>query len=233
MLTRRVLVLVFPLVLSAQVSLAQQAQLPTPASAPVPVAAEAFPVTMRQSVVAGRTLPGTQVEANLEVATLLNGKVIPRDAVLAGEVVESKARSSSDPARLSIRLDSARWKDGSAPIRVYLTPWFYPITFETGPNLQYGPEQPAKKTWNGMGEYPAPNSPDYKPFPSAADANKEPPVNPAASVMSKHPTAMKDVDCQRSAGGITLVSTRTNLKLDKVTTYIFASIRLSSNPETK
>jgi len=235
MFTRGVRWLVFPVALAVTlpVALAQQVQPSAPATSPPPDAAQVFPVTMQQNVVAGKTPPGTQVQANLEVATLVNGKVIPRNAVLAGEVVESKARTSSDPARLSIRLDSARWKDGSAPIKVYLTPWFYPVTFETAPNLQYGPEQSAKKAWNGMGPYPEPNSPTYSPFPSAGDGSKAPSVNPQASVTSKHPTAMKDVDPQSSAEGITLVSKRTNLKLDKITTYIFASSVPSPNPETK
>jgi hypothetical protein len=194
------------------------------ATAPPPVAAvEEFPVVMEQQIIAGRTLVGTKVAARLVMATLVNGKVIPRDAVFLGEVVESTAKTSSEPSRLSIRMDSAEWKGGSAAIRVYLTSRYYPITLAAGPDLQYRPEQPAQKTWNGMGQYPDPKSPVYQPFPAATDADKAPAEGAPNPVLSKRPVAMKDVEAERNpAAGITLVSARSNLKLDKLTTYILA-----------
>ena len=67
-----------------------------------------FPVTLRQSVVAGKTPAGTKVEAKLVLATLVNGTVIPRDAILSGEITESVARAS-EPSRIAIRMDLARW----------------------------------------------------------------------------------------------------------------------------
>jgi hypothetical protein len=75
-----------------------------------------FPVVMRQSVDAGKTAVGTKVQAKLVAATLLNGVVVPRDAVLSGEVTESVAKSKTDPSRLAIRMDTAQWKKGSAPV---------------------------------------------------------------------------------------------------------------------
>src|SRR5580658_1655237 len=58
----------------------------------VPGARE-FPVVMQQSVVAGKTPVGTKVRAKLEVATPVNGRVVPRKAVLSGEVLESRGKS--------------------------------------------------------------------------------------------------------------------------------------------
>ena len=186
---------------------------------------------LQEKIVAGKTQPGTRVQANLVVATLVNGKVIPKNALLSGEVVESRAKTSSEPSRLAVRLDSAHWKNGSASIQVYLTSLFFPVTLEAGPNLQYGPEQTPKRSWNGMGEYPS-DSPAYKPFPSSAETDKQPsatsPGNTPSSVISKRATAMKGVECRRDSGGvITLVGQRSNLKVDNLTTYIFASTDLA------
>ena len=76
-----------------------------------------FPVVMRQNIVAGKTPVGSKVQANLVAATLVNGVVVPRNAVLSGEVTESVKKSASAPSRLAIRMDSAEWKKGSAPIK--------------------------------------------------------------------------------------------------------------------
>jgi hypothetical protein len=196
-------------------------------SAP-PTAGLEMPIALRQKVVAGKTEPGTHVQANLVVATLVNGKVIPRNAVLSGEVVESKAKTQSEPARLSVRMDSVQWSNGTAPIRVYLTSWFYPVSFDAGPNLQYGPEQSAKRSWNGMGEYPDPHSPGYKPFPAGADTGSSPSPDTPASVISKNRVAMKGVQSQRDAEGVvTLVADKSNIKLDTLTTYLFATSDLA------
>lgn len=193
----------------------------TPAVTPV---VQAFPVAMEQNITAGKTPVGSKIKAKLVAATLVNGTVIPRNAVFSGEIVESQAKTSSEPSRLSIRIDSAVWKNGSLPIRAYLTQWYYPVTFNAGPDLQYGPEQSTKKTWNGMGQYPDPNSPAYKPFPAASDSDRRSSSDAPASMTSNRPATMKDVESQsNSSGGITLVSNRSNLKLDKLTTYIFGS----------
>lgn len=110
-----------------------------------------FPVTFKQSLSAGKTPVGSKIEAKLMVATLVDGKVIPRNAVFSGEVVESVAKSATAPSRLAIRVDSAQWKDGSTPIKLFLTAWYYPARDEARQNLQYGPQQSPQSTWDGRG----------------------------------------------------------------------------------
>jgi len=185
-----------------------------------------FPVTLRQNVVAGKTRVGTKVEAKLTVATLVDGAVIPRDATFSGEVVESAAKSATDPSRLAIRMDSVKWKKGSAPIKVYLTGWYYPVRTTPSQDLTFGPmDGPISKTWNGAGTYPDPSSPASQPFPGRNPA-KPPDVTPdcTASCISDHRTVMKDVVATSdSAAAIAITSTRFNIKLDKFTTYVLAT----------
>lgn len=224
MLIRVVLYVSVGLGCSLGISAGQQGPVLAPGVRPSPAGTKELelPLVLQQKVVAGKTPVGTHVQSNLLVATLLSGKVIPRDAVLSGEVVESKAKTSSQPSRLSIRLDSAHWKNESVAIRAYLTPWYYSVTLEAGPGLRYGPEQSAKKAWNGMGQYPDPNAPEQRPFPAAVDT-KGPSENAPSPVTSKRRVPMKGVESQRDdTGGITLVDNRSNIKLDKLTTYVFA-----------
>src|SRR5579862_3003194 len=141
-------------------------------AAPAPSGIQEFPVTLQQSVAAGKTPVGTKIQAKLAVATLVAGTVIPRNALFSGEVIESVAKTKTDPSRLSIRMDSVQWKAGSAAIKAYSTAWYYPARDEEGQNLQYGPQEPANRTWNGQGQYPDPNSKVYKPFPSS-DPNQD------------------------------------------------------------
>jgi hypothetical protein len=121
------------------------------------VGAREFPVIMRQNVTAGRTAVGSKVQAKLAVATLVDGVVVPRDAILSGEVTESVAKSATDPSRLAIRVDSAQWKKGSAPIvlslgsKVYLTAWYYPVAAVTSQDLSYEPRTPQAARKMGMG----------------------------------------------------------------------------------
>ncbi len=185
-----------------------------------------FPVIMRQSVAAGKTPVGTKVEAKLVVATLVNGVVIPRDALLSGEVTESAAKSSAEPSRLAIRMDNAKWKNGSAPVKVYLTSWFYPEAAMAPQDLSYQPADAnnSKRNWNGMGPYPDPNNPiAQQRFPSSdSDKDSTAPPSPASNI-SKHRVLMKNIEATRDAQGmVALTSTRVNIKLDKLTTYVFA-----------
>jgi hypothetical protein len=122
-------------------------------------------------------------------------------------------------------MDQAQWKNGSAAIKAYLSAWYYPTTAETGQNLQYGPPQPANRTWNGQGAYPNPNSPSYKPFPgSDADADKNSVPDTPTTKTSDHRVLMKDVEAIRSEdGALALVSQKTTIKLDNLTTYVFAA----------
>jgi hypothetical protein len=211
------------LVLCSIALLAQQ----TPA-APVPSGTREFPVIMEQNVTAGNTPVGTKVRAKLTVATLVDGAVVPRNAVFAGEVIESVAKSATDASRLAIRMDSVQWKKGSAPIKVYLTAWFYPSMNVPGGDLQYGPPQSPSKTWNGAGAYPDPNSPAYKPFPGGdSDPRSNTVPDTAASVTSNHRVVMKNVESARNSdGAIAITSSHSNIKLDKLTTYVLATVDL-------
>jgi hypothetical protein len=183
-----------------------------------------FPVVMEQSVSAGKTPVGTKIQAKLGVATLANGTVIPRNAVFSGEVTESVAKTKADPSRLGIRMDSVQWKDGTASVKLFLTAWYYPPKDMTGQDLQYGPQEPANRTWNGQGQYPDPNSKVYRPFPgSDSDKGSSVPDTPN-SATSDHRILMKDVESvQSTRGDLELVSKHANIKLDKLTTYVLAA----------
>lgn len=195
-----------------------------PASMP---AVNEFPVTLKQNVAAGKTPVGTKVEAKLAVATLMNGTVIPRNAVFSGEVIESSAKSDSDPSRLAIRMDSVRWKNGSSPVTVYLTSWYYAVRITPAQELMYGPpDGPISKTWNGWGTYPDPGSPTSQQLPGRQPAKGPDITTPdcTASCISDHPSVMKDIaSTTKPSGEIALSSTRSNIKLDKVTTYVLAA----------
>ena len=88
--------------------------------------------------------------------------------------------------------------------------------------LSYGPTDaehtPAK--WNGEGPYYDPKSPAYQPSPSR-DQDK----NPAAvSNPSNHRILLKNVECLRAADGtVVITSRRSNIKIDKLTTYVLAA----------
>lgn len=180
-----------------------------------------FPIALGQTLVAGKTPVGTKVEGKLAVATLVAGKVMPRDATFSGEVTESSPRTKTDPSRLAVRLDSEQWKDGSASIKVYLTPWFYPAKLEAGQELQYGPQQPASKTWNGQGQYPSENSAVYRPFPGRDSGQSSPVPDTPNAVTSNQRLRIKDVEPAQSIdGGIALISKRSNIKLERLTTYV-------------
>jgi hypothetical protein len=211
-------VLFYSLALSGQ-------QKPAPPSNP---GAREFPVTMRQNLTAGTTLVGTKVQAKLTIATLVNGKVVPRDAILEGVVTESVGKSGSDPSRLAVRMDEVRWKKQSLPIKVYLTAWYYPSEELSTQNLNYQPPDAARspKNWNGAGPYPDPNSPAAQPFPGReTDHQQDPsPMATPASNVSKHRVLMPNVESARgSEGDVALISKRSNIKIDKVTTYVLAA----------
>jgi hypothetical protein len=201
-------------------------------AAPLAPYAQDLPAVMQQSVSAGKTAVGTKVRAKLEVPTLLEGKVLPRNATLTGEVIESAAKTATTPSRLAIRMDSAEWKGGNVALKAFLTAWYYPATAAGGQSLQYGPAQSPGKVWNGQGAYPNPNSPSYKPFPGGdSEEEKSSVPDTAATKVSNHRVLMKDVEWLQSAdGNAVLVCKRSNLKLDKLTTYIFAT---SVSPSAK
>jgi len=169
-------------------------------------------VTMRQNITAGKTPVGTKVEAKLTMATLVSGTVIPVGAVFSGEVMASSAKSPQDPSRLSIRMESVQWKNGAKPITVYLTAWYYPL------QLAEDGDRGDCQSVGGLGM----NCPVGPGLPGARfppDALPPPPAR-----LSKSRVAMKDVESVRDAdGNIALSSTHSNIKLDKTTTYVFAT----------
>lgn len=205
----------------ASVSLLGQVT-PAPPAANASQAAIEFPAIMRQNVAAGKTPVGTKVEAKLQAATLMNGTVIPKDAILSGEVTESVAKSATDPSRLAIRMDSVQWKTGSAPLKVYLTAWYYPTAILAPQDLSYGPTdaQHTPRTWNGDGPYYDPKSPAYQPLPGNPK-DKDPSATPSTST---HRVLMKDVESQHASdGAIVITSAHSNIKIDKATTYVLTT----------
>ncbi len=204
-----------------------QANPTSPASAPNAALVQEFPVTMRQNVVAGKTPVGTKVEAKLTIATLVKGAVIPEGAIFSGEVVDSTAKSKTDPSRLAIRMDSVQWKKESKPIKVYLTAWYYPVPMPQdadqedcrtlgglGMNCPAGPGVPGAGPGMGGTRFP----PNSMPSPSAP--------------VSQSRVAMKDIESTRDNDGtLALSSAKSNIKLDKATTYVFATGELM--PESK
>jgi len=191
-----------------------------------------LPAVMRQKVIAGTTRAGTKIQAKLAVATLVNGAVVPQDAILSGEVTESVAKSATSPSCLAIRLDSAQWKNRAAPVvlkftkKVYLTAWYYPPTPLTLNDLSdQSPDASAPTPIHRSGS--APNSTRTysasQPFPSPNRNDDLAPPPPSSSI-SQHRALMKNVQFTRTSdGGGSLNSKRFNIKLDKTTTYVFAA----------
>jgi hypothetical protein len=211
--------------LCAAAILGQQAPTAQPApSAPGCLGCE-LPVVLRQGVIAGKTKVGTKVQARLVMATLLKGGVIPRDALISGEVVESVAKTESEPSRLAIRMDSAEWKNGGAKFKIYLTAWYYPPAAMAAQDLSYRPigaENTAKNP--GGTDYTEPKNPmSQQRFPRRDTDDNMQAAAPASSI-SKQRVLMKDVESMRSGdGAMVLVSAKSNIKLDKVTTYVLAN----------
>lgn len=178
--------------------------------------AQEFPVTLRQNVVAGKTPVGTKIEAKLTLATFVSGTVIPEGAIFSGEVVDSTAKSPTDPSRLGIRMDSVQWKNGSKPITVYLTAWYYPI------QMPQDSDRDDCQTVGGMGTK-CPLGPGMPGSRFPPDALPPPPAE-----TSKSRVAMKDIESVRNSDGIALTSTHSNIKLDKTTVYVLATGDLTS-----
>jgi len=183
-----------------------------------------FPLSLDQSVQAGKTPIGTKITGKLTMATLVNGIVIPRNTSFSGQVTVSQAKSHTEPSRLMVRIDSVSSKNGTAAVTLYLTPHYYPTVLEGGQDLQYGPSEPASSTWNGAGEYPDPKSHSYKPFPAGdSDAHKDKSV-PDTPVSSKHSLNMSHIEAEQGPdGNVVLVSRHANIKLERLTTYVFTA----------
>ena len=181
-----------------------------------------LPIVLRQNVVAGKTPVGTKVEARLVMATMTRGGVIPRDTVISGEVIESVAKSGNSPSRLGIRMDSAQWKDGSASFNFYLTAWFYPPVLMPAPDLSYGPQGGNKNP--GGTDYTEPANPmSGQRWPPQHDQDKSMDAAAPASIISNERVLMTNVQSARGPdGSVILVSSHSNIKLNKRTTYVIA-----------
>jgi hypothetical protein len=194
-----------------------------------------LPVIMRQKVTAGATRAGTKVQAKLAVATLVNGAVVPQGAILSGEVAESVAKSATSPSCLAIRLDSAQWKNRSTPVvlkftkEVYLTAWYYPaapLTVNDLPDQAVDASAPTPIRRSGS----PPSSTRTYPFPGDSSRNDDPAPTAPKSIISQHRVVMKDVESTRNTdGAVSLTSKRFNIKLDKTTTYVFATGSLAGS----
>jgi hypothetical protein len=197
-----------------------------------------LPATMRKKIVAGVTPVGTVVQAKLEVATLVDGVVIPENAILSGEVTESAAKSDTGPSRLAIRMDSAHWKHHGAPQvltltkKVYLTAWSYPAAASTIPDSLYQPptDLPSSRGMTRLGSPPPTRRPPDPGDSSDSPASKQP-ASTTTSNVAPHRVLMKDVESTRARdGAVRLTSRHSNIKLDKSTTYVFAGSELASGP---
>ena len=226
MLSRALKFVLGSAVLLSQLLLSQLSHAqPAPAARSLPAGLE-FPVIMQQNVAAGKTPVGTKVLAKLVVATMVSGVVVPQGAILSGEVTDSTAKSATDPSRLAIRMDSAQWANGSAPIKVYLTAWYYPMATPADVDLSSGLPNAGNNPNPRMGGgYPGQRNPTSPPF-SGSDTGSSP-----APDISKHRILMKNVESTRASdGAVTLTSKRSNIKLDKQTTYVLATGDLARGP---
>jgi hypothetical protein len=187
-----------------------------------------FPVTLQQSLVAGKTPVGTAVRAKLEMATLVNGMVIPQGATLSGHVEQSVGKTQTSASRLKIKIDAADWKHGSTPLHAYFTGCFYPYErnpFADSQNGEFGMHGDAPASASGLGANTGP-----RPFPGSAEssgAEQDPrrfpqlaPEAPASHVSSKW-ERLNGVDrVQEADGSVEVTSASRNIKLDKNTTYM-------------
>lgn len=205
---------------------------PTPAQQTAAAAALEFPVQMQQKVVAGKTPVGTRVEAHLTLATLLNGRVFPEGAVFTGVVVQSIAKSAAGPSRLIVRMDSVRWKNTAATIKAYLTAWYYPVEIRSladrsdPPPLSSLPDAQSRKNGGsfGGGSFPKPSV--FVGHPGSAQPETSP---PGVTMVSEHRVLMKNVESIRDPdASVELTSSRSNIKIDKSTTYVLATAYLPS-----
>jgi len=161
------------------------------------------------------------VDGQLVMATMVKSGVIPRNALISGEVIESVAKSGKSPSRLAIRMDSAQWKNGGVKFKGYLTAWYYPPAPMPPPNVSYAPPGD-RRNWGGVD--PTVDTTD-PPNPAQRLSTQDTSVHAdaPATFISKNRVLMKNVNAASDAqGSIVLVSARSNVKLEKLTTYVLA-----------
>ena len=180
-----------------------------------------FPVILQQSVEAGKTPAGTKIQGKLAAATLFAGTLIPKNAVTSGVVVESESKKGKDRARLAIRMNTVSWNGGWAPLNAYLMPLYYPAAGQAMPNLPVESPDPESRTLSGPNQ--SGSSPMARPSPSGGSEGNQGAI-PDVPTISNRPVRMRDVAlAPTSDGGIALVSEHANIKLYKLTTYVFAA----------
>ncbi len=216
MSSRRLIVQGAMLGFSFAASLAQQA--PAPSSH---ATLHQFALTLQQSIESGKTRIGTKVQAKLAAATTFQGTVIPRNAVFTGVVIESDAKSAKEPAKLAIRMETAEWKNGATSVTAYLMPLYYAPTVQAAQTFPNEAPDPSSRSLDGE----QPQSPMQRssfPANNSQAAQEAIPENPTTS---SRPVQMKSVVIARAdEGGAALVSEHANIKLNKMTTYIFAAV---------
>jgi hypothetical protein len=148
--------------------------------------------------------------------------VIPRNALISGEVIESVAKSGNSPSRLAIRMDSAQWKNGGVKFTGYLTAWYYPPAPMPPPDISYAPPGD-RRNWGGVD--PTVDTTDPPNPAQTLSRHQDTSVNAdaPATFISKNRVLMKNVNVASGAeGSIVLVSSRSNIKLEKLSTYVLA-----------
>ena len=174
-------------------------------------------MVLQQSVEAGKTPAGTQVQGKLAAATQFYGELIPKNAVASGVVVESESKKGKDRARLAIRMNTVSWDGGWAHLNAYLMPLYYPAPGQAVPNLPIESPDPDSRTLNGPNQ--SSQSPMSRPFSGGGSE-----AIPDVAILSSRPVRMKNVVLEpTSKGGIALVSEHANIRLSKMTTYVFAA----------
>lgn len=192
-----------------------------------------FPVVLQENVIAGKTPVGTPVHTKLMLATLVNGVVVPQDAVLSGRVEESTPKTGPGPCRLKIHLDMAQWKGGSVPLNAFLTNIYYANRLiETPPNEALPDTSASSDLMLVHGGLQHQNSTDVESRRAAWSRQSagSPPsdqAHPAESSRweaSVYRKPMRNVVLSRETNGSTaIVSPRDTIKLDKNTAYSFES----------
>jgi hypothetical protein len=198
-----------------------------------------FPASLQGKVVAGSTPVGAEVRARLAMATLMEGVVIPQDALIFGHVEQSVAKSNDAPAILKIKFESARWKKGSTPLTLYLAGCYYPVEFrspadnpsglhgEVGLTMGGAPPDTFPRAGGGM-----PNSGGLSTM-DASGQGTYPDPRPSVTVseVAKHWVRMEKVETVVAPdGSLQITSHEKTLKLDKGTTYL---LRNASAPQAK
>jgi hypothetical protein len=164
----------------------------------------------------------------------VKGVVIPEGAIFSGQVIESAAKSATNPSRLAVRMDSAQWKNkGSGTLvsveldpRVYLSSWYYPpVLPKEGDHdrpigiadASHNPTMPSDPSGGGRNQ----RNPAAPPLPTPDDETL-PPRQSADT--QNHRVQLKSVQSMRNDDGIlVLTSDHSNIKLDKTLTYVLAT----------